>query len=203
MPDNGELAPKDVPDSSAGESPLSRRAFVKVMPGAAAILWPQTELGARSSPVVQLTDAGGAGNAQNYELRVFTRDEATEIEAFTARIIPGDAVSPGAREAGVVHFVDHMLSGAYGFQQSAYREGLRHLDSSCRSRFQRQFRELSEKEQDQFIAKMQQQEIPEWSEAGSFFSMVRAHTIEGMFADPKYHGNAGGVGWKLFSGAEH
>ena len=34
---------------------------------------------------------------------------AAEIEAIAARIIPSDA-TPGAREAGVVYFIDRALS---------------------------------------------------------------------------------------------
>ena len=32
---------------------------------------------------------------------------------------------------------------------------------------------------------------------GTFFNLVRAHTIEGTFCDPYYGGNAGFVGWDL------
>jgi hypothetical protein len=32
---------------------------------------------------------------------------------------------------------------------------------------------------------------------GTFFNLVRTHTIEGTFGDPYYGGNAGFVGWDL------
>jgi len=41
-------------------------------------------------------------------LSVFTREQAAEVEAFTSRIIPTDD-TPGAREAGVVYFIDRGL----------------------------------------------------------------------------------------------
>ena len=34
-------------------------------------------------------------------------------------------------------------------------------------------------------------------EEPGFFSMVRGHTLQGMFGDPYYGGNAGFVGWDL------
>jgi gluconate 2-dehydrogenase gamma chain len=40
--------------------------------------------------------------------------------------------------------------------------------------------------------------------AQEFFNTVRAHTMEGMFADPLYGGNKNFAGWKLvgFPGAQ-
>src|SRR4030088_164345 len=43
------------------------------------------------------------------KLEFFTPEEAAEIEAITARIIPTDE-TPGAREAGVVYFIDRGLA---------------------------------------------------------------------------------------------
>jgi gluconate 2-dehydrogenase gamma chain len=55
-------------------------------------------------------------------LRVFSALEARTVEALTARIMPGDADDPGAREAGVVFYIDHMLAYQEGFVTSTYRE---------------------------------------------------------------------------------
>ena len=43
-----------------------------------------------------------------------------------------------------------------------------------------------------------------WPTARGFFTMLRTHTIEGMFADPIYGGNKDFAGWKLigFPGAQ-
>jgi gluconate 2-dehydrogenase gamma chain len=56
-------------------------------------------------------------------LRFFTAHEALTVEAITARILPGTAGDPGAREAGVVTYIDHMLAYEEGFVQPVYREG--------------------------------------------------------------------------------
>ena len=55
-------------------------------------------------------------------LRVFTALEARTVEALTARILPGDADDPGAREAGVVYYIDNMLARQEGFVMPSYRE---------------------------------------------------------------------------------
>lgn len=55
-------------------------------------------------------------------LRVFTALEARTVEALTARILPGDADDPGAREAGVVFYIDNLLAQQEGFVMPSYRE---------------------------------------------------------------------------------
>jgi gluconate 2-dehydrogenase gamma chain len=55
-------------------------------------------------------------------LRFFTVAEARAVEALTARILPGDPDDPGAREAGVVTYIDFLLSQAHGFAEPVYRE---------------------------------------------------------------------------------
>jgi gluconate 2-dehydrogenase gamma chain len=71
------------------------------------------------------------------------------------------------------------------------------LNRLCQSRFNRQFANLPEADQDKVLAQLERREIAQWREAGDFFSTMRNHTIEGMFSNPKYHGNAGRVGWGL------
>jgi hypothetical protein len=55
-------------------------------------------------------------------LRTFSPHEARTVEALTARILPGTPEDPGAREAGVVTYIDNMLAYQEGFVESTYRE---------------------------------------------------------------------------------
>src|SRR5512138_1516117 len=41
-------------------------------------------------------------------------DEKPIVEALAETIIPSDSNGPGAKEAGVIYFIDHMLAGPYG-----------------------------------------------------------------------------------------
>lgn len=54
--------------------------------------------------------------------KVFTPHEAHTVEALCARILPGTPDDPGAREAGVVYYIDGMLSYHQGFVEKTYRE---------------------------------------------------------------------------------
>ena len=54
--------------------------------------------------------------------QVFTPHEAATVEAAAARIMPGDKADPGAREAGVVYYIDNMLSYHEGFNEPTFRQ---------------------------------------------------------------------------------
>jgi gluconate 2-dehydrogenase gamma chain len=50
----------------------------------------------------------------------FTAEEAATVEAFTARLIPGDAADPGAREACVTTYIDQKLARFETFATPTY-----------------------------------------------------------------------------------
>jgi len=136
-------------------------------------------------------------------LRFFDEGEALLVAAAASRIFPSDESGPGAKEAGVVIYIDRQLAGPYGsdryrytqgpfedapaefgYQGKAtpreiYREGLKGLTG---------FDQLNAEEQDATLERI---------EASVFFSLLRQHTIEGMFCDPMHGGNADMVGWQL------
>jgi gluconate 2-dehydrogenase gamma chain len=56
-------------------------------------------------------------------LQVFKPHEALTVEALTARIMPGTPDDPGAREAGVVTYIDTFLAYNEGFDEKTYRSG--------------------------------------------------------------------------------
>ena len=136
-------------------------------------------------------------------LRFFTEEEALDAGAAAARIFPADSSGPGAAEAGVVIYIDRQLAGPYGrdrdrytqppfetappelgYQAKAtpreiYREGLKTIAGLHR---------LSPDEQDQKLRQI---------ENTVFFSLLRTHTIEGMFSDPMHGGNKGMIGWQM------
>jgi len=140
-------------------------------------------------------------------LTFFFLDEADTIEALAARIIPGSAEDPGAREAGVVYYIDRALSGPYFRWQGVYREGVRTINAYTNRRYGKKLFELSEADQDEVVGALQSGEVPGFDGSGGedFFTTVWAHTIEGMFSDPAYGGNRDAVGWRLigFPGAQY
>jgi gluconate 2-dehydrogenase gamma chain len=134
-------------------------------------------------------------------------EEAGVLGALVARIVPGDERDPGAREAGVVTYIDRALAGPYADWQLAYREGLRLLNAHAIEKHGVSFHALSEIDQDTIVASLEANQVPGFGGNGSadFFAMVWAHTIEGLLCDPAYGGNRNGVGWKLigFPGAQY
>jgi gluconate 2-dehydrogenase gamma chain len=111
------------------------------------------------------------------------------VESVAAQIIPTDD-TPGAREAKVIYFIDRALTTFDRDKQPLYTEGLKDLQTKTRELFPNteRFSSLTAAQQIQLLSAI---------ERTPFFEQVRLHTIGGFFADPKYGGNAGKVGWQL------
>jgi gluconate 2-dehydrogenase gamma chain len=125
--------------------------------------------------------------------------EAQLVEAVAARIWPGDANDPGAKEAAALIYIDRALSGAYSGSRNLYRRGLRALDAFAQSRLNKPFTELAEAQQDEVLREVEANRAPGFSRptAAEFFGTIRRHTMEGVFADPIYGGNRDFAGWKV------
>jgi gluconate 2-dehydrogenase gamma chain len=163
-------------------------------------------------------------------LRFFTPAERRCVDAIAARLIPSDATGPGAREAGVIDFIDSQLAGSYGrgerwymrgpFEdgldtqgyQSAfppaalYRASIEALDAHCQGTLGSPFSGLDEKQQDAILKQLDDGELPlDGVGAQTFFNLVLENTVEGFLSDPVYGGNRDMVGWKLlgFPGARY
>ena len=140
---------------------------------------------ARAANHAAMANAGAGTRTLTY----LTRAEAAEVEAVAAQIIPTDA-TPGAREAGVVVFIDQALTGFYSRQAAVFRSGL--------LGFQTRVHEWRP-EADSFAALPSDQQIKflHTVEHTPFFDSMRFLTVLGMFAMPVYGGNRDGAGWKL------
>lgn len=57
------------------------------------------------------------------DFKALTEAEAIAVELITARLLPGTPDDPGAREAGVVYYIDYLLSQNEGFVEATYRSG--------------------------------------------------------------------------------
>jgi gluconate 2-dehydrogenase gamma chain len=136
----------------------------------------------------------------------FNHADAATIAAFTERIMPSAPGKPGARDADVLNYIDLALSGAYAELQDFYRRGIASLDAHCRSTYKESFVHLTPERQDEVISALEEGKATgfTWPTAKEFFSILRTHTMEGMFADPLYGGNKDFAGWRLvgFPGAQ-
>jgi gluconate 2-dehydrogenase gamma chain len=164
-------------------------------------------------------DAGGhAGRAAAY----FEPGEMEFVRAATARLIPTDALGPGAGKAGVPDFIDRQLAGPYGRAErwymqgpwprgsgsqgyqlrytpaQIYRQAIAGIDRHCQATYRQPFARLGADRQDEVLhaledGKVDLGDLP----STTFFDLLWQNTQEGFLADPVYGGNRDFAGWKL------
>ena len=125
-----------------------------------------------------------------------TPADARELEAIAARIIP-TTDTPGAREAGVIWFMDKSFETFDAAYLQETIDGLAEFQEPIAGEFAgaQKFSDLNEADQDRFLESQQ--------DSGFFFG-IRYMTIMGFFAMNKYGGNRDDVGWKLLGlGTQH
>ena len=123
------------------------------------------------------------------KLTFFTPEQAAEVDAIAAQIIPTDQ-DPGAREAHCLYFIDRALSGFDKSKQAAYNKGLDDLAKKVGELYpgSSKFSALSPDQQIKTLTAI---------EKTPFFTMVRNHTVMGFLSRPVHGGNDHKVGWKL------
>src|SRR5438132_3144796 len=107
-------------------SELNRRHFLLRAGAGLSAAWVSTNWPALLSAATHARNAAKTAAPPKFEF--FTPEEAAEIEAITARIIPTDE-TPGAREAGIIYFIDRGLVTFGTEDQKTYREGLPELQT--------------------------------------------------------------------------
>jgi gluconate 2-dehydrogenase gamma chain len=180
---------------------ISRRDILRGVgiAGAAAVTAPGTLLptaDAAAAPAVQ--SARPAAAREVFEN--LTATEADLLEAMVDRLIPSDALGPGAREARAAHYIDRALGGALAASRQAYLAGLSALDRYAVASRGKGFLELSATDKDSVLMDVEAGSVTPGIFTGSsaqFFGLVLTHTRQGTFGDPHYGGNANFVGWDL------
>lgn len=128
--------------------------------------------------------------AEGLPFAVFTPREALDMEAVASVMIPTDD-TPGARETGVVHFIDRSLESFF----EEFLPPVRGWLAGLRDHVQGQhdgvegFGDLSEATQADVLREVEAQ--------GGAFGLIRTLVMLGMFSHPDYGGNRGRVGWTL------
>jgi gluconate 2-dehydrogenase gamma chain len=162
----------------------------------------------------------------------FTAAEAAFIEAAVGRLIPNDAVGPGAVEAGVPFFLDRQLAGPFGrgdhyylggpwptgtpeqgYQTrfspaQLYRAAVAAIDQYVGATLNAAaFAKLAPDDQDKVLKGLESGDIKldGGVDSKSFFAMLLQNTKEGYFSDPIYGGNKDMAAWKMigFPGAHY
>jgi gluconate 2-dehydrogenase gamma chain len=169
------------------QNETSRREFLRATGGAFGAAW----IGAHWPQLVAAAEhshAAASGTADR-SLKVLSPAQARDIEAISSQIVPsGD--TPGAREAGVVYFIDHVHAGPYAARAVDFMAGL--------AGFQARFAKLhpgvgafADLPDDQQLAHLTS------IETTPFFGTMKVLTVLGLLALPSYGGNEGKLGWRL------
>ena len=131
-------------------------------------------------------------------LESLTAHEMEVLEAIVSRLIPSDANSPGALEAGAARYIDRALAGTLSPTREAYRSGLAALDRYAQSSRGKTFRDLSPTDRDSVLIDVETGAATGFTgSSAAFFAMVLSHTHQGTFGDPYYGGNREFIGWDL------
>jgi gluconate 2-dehydrogenase gamma chain len=207
--------------------PSSRRQFLKSITALGAASLPASEGAgepASATPPTRVPRHGAhVGRGTDADAYLFLNaPEAAFLDAALARLIPADDLGPGAREAGVTHFIDRELAGAFGagarqyragpwpegtpeqgFQsrltpREIYRAAIAETDEYCRQHHGRPFSDLDDARRDEVLLGLESGTITlETYPAAQFFALLWSNTREGFFADPIYGGNRDKAGWRL------
>ena len=115
--------------------------------------------------------------------------EAADVEAITAQIVPTDD-TPGAREAGVVHFIDRALATFFAAQAAVFLAGLADFRARSAAAYPARaaFAGWSSAEQVEYLATV---------DKTPFFTTLRDMTLIGLLCKPEYGGNRDGVCWRM------
>ena len=183
----------------------ARRDFLCGIGGAAGTAWITAQWPAILAAAQHAHAAAKANPAPAFE--VLTPEEAKEIEALSSAIIPSDEL-PGAREAGVVYFIDRALKTFATDAKPAYEQGLADLNRKMAGEMFPgidRFSAATPNQQEKLFAKLDEEsQTGEATSRGwrcrvarQFAETIRFHTLAGFLVDPEGGGNRDYAGWKV------
>jgi gluconate 2-dehydrogenase gamma chain len=175
------------------DSVPSRRQFLAAVgnltsAGWLALNWPDIAFAAE-----QASHAGHAMKMDAGEghttLTTLSPAEAADIDAIANLIVPSGE-TPGARDAGVIYFIDNALGSFFADQLPAVRAGLAGFRQTWAGKFGtgKTFALAGPAHQEAFLHEV---------DTTPFFLAIRRLTVLGLIAMPKYGGNRDLKGWKL------
>lgn len=187
-------------------NPLDRRTFLTRTAAGLSAAWMTSQFPAMAAAARHAHTAAASPTPPKFEY--FTPEEAVEIEAIASRIIPSDG-TPGAKEAGVIYFIDRALVTFASDSKAEYREGLEEVQAILAEKFPtvQKFSAATPEQQDAVLETLStskpritasRRNRPN-SGNQPFFEIVRYHTIAGFLIDPDSdrRGNKDGVGWNV------
>lgn len=164
---------------------LTRRIFLQGSGGVVATILTRAGVPALAA----ISQAACTARDEGAGFETITNDEAREIIAIAARILPTTDI-PGATEAGAVYFFDKAFGSFFSDQLEPGRKMLAEFQAGVAEAYQgtERFSDLGEADQDAYL---------EANEHTPFFQGARMLTLFGVFCLSKYGGNRDDIGWKL------
>jgi len=139
---------------------------------------------------VEVLITPGEARARAVPYRSLGAEEAETIEAL------GEALVPGAREAGIAHFIDQQVSVSPGEALlearivnikppfiNFYRAAIGGVDKAATARSGKRFAALSTSEQHDFIDQLRQNKIDGWQgpPAGQVYFVLRSDAVDVVY----------------------
>jgi len=184
-------------------SQAARREFLLRTGGAAMATWVNAQWPSILAAAQHAHEAVKSSGTTHFD--VLTPEEARNIEAIASQIIRSDDL-PGAREAGVVFFIDRALKTFASDALPVYEKGLAGVNQLTSQKYPgvKSFADATPEQQESLMAVLAQSLNPPASgmrrrrQAGSadFMQTIWQHTIYGFLADPEAGGNRDYAGWK-------
>ena len=137
------------------------------------------------------------GKATGYNPKFFDPHQYKTLQSLCETILPADADSGGAIEAGAPEFID-LLTSENTEYQSRLEEGLKWLDSTCASRYGKSYLDCKPQQQTEMLDliayRRNAAQDASLSRGVEFFSFLRNFTADGFFTSKigiKYLGYKG------------
>jgi len=113
-------------------------------------------------------------------LQVLSAAEAAIVESLCDQIVPADD-APGARQAGVLYYIDRQLAGPLARFAPRYHASLPEFADLLKLPFAGQTA---------FLRALK-------GEPAAFFQLVIDHTMQGYYGSPSHGGNRDEASWKM------
>jgi hypothetical protein len=183
---------------------LDRRSMLRLLasaPAAAGIAWTDAEAQQAHHLAQAAQSAAKAGTP--FAPKFFTPHEWKTVRVLVDIIIPKDARSGSATDAGVPEFMDFIVADQEP-RQTAMRGGLAWLDLECQERFDKTFLDCSAAQRTAVLDDIAwpQRARPELSHGVRFFGSFRDLTATGFWTtqmgmkDLQYIGNTYLTSWR-------
>ena len=180
----------------------ARRQFLLQSGGAVAAAWLTAQWPSIVAAAQHAHEAAKSAGAAHFE--VLTPEQARNVQAIASQIIPSDEL-PGAREAGVVFFIDRALKTFAKDSLPVYEKGLVQVNQLTAQKYPgaKSFADVSAEQQEAVMTILAEQLKPSpdgrrrrQAASADFVQTIWQHTISGFLAVPEEGGNREYAGWK-------